>query len=309
MGIHTNAALTIKQRKEVKRLHEQEGLSIRKLAARFGVNNSCIQRWVGRDSPLDLSTAPKKKPSGLSKQQKEAIIHYRSENPKAGARTITWALSEEYGPMSHATISRFLRSQGLTRLRPKKPKEIKPLKVGRHRLQMDIQQLPAIRGGKSFEYKISIIHMATRMKYSEIHDRVTAQTVAKAVKNALAHMPPFFLIWTDNAWEFTMKYTKWKDTRKTALDKLLDEWGFIHALIPKGKPWRNGIVERVHRTDNENLFHAIRFSSSEDRKYQLWLWDRQYNFNRPHQGLGGKTPADKFIEMFPIHANARMLMS
>ena len=105
-----------------------------------------------------------------------------------------------------------------------------------------------------------------------------------------------------------MKYTKWKDTRRTALDKLLDAWGFIHALIPRGKPWRNGIVERVHRTDNENLFHAIRFSSSEERRYQLWLWERHYNFNRPHQSLGGKTPVEKFCEMFPLHAKACMLM-
>jgi hypothetical protein len=105
-----------------------------------------------------------------------------------------------------------------------------------------------------------------------------------------------------------MKYTKWGEGRRTALDKLLDEWDFIHALIPKGQPWKNGIVERSHRTDNENLFTALVFSSSEERRYQLWLWEREYNFNRPHQGLGGMTPCDKFIEMFPIHAKARMLM-
>lgn len=105
-----------------------------------------------------------------------------------------------------------------------------------------------------------------------------------------------------------MKYTKWKDTRRAALDKLLDGWGFIHALIPKGQPWRNGIVERVHRTDNENLFRAMEFSSSEERRYQLWLWDRHYNFERPHQGIEAKTPVEKFMEMFPIHATSRMLM-
>jgi transposase InsO family protein len=104
-----------------------------------------------------------------------------------------------------------------------------------------------------------------------------------------------------------MKYTKWGDSRQTALDKLLGEWGFIHALIPKGQPWRNGIVERSHRTDNENLFMEMSFSSSEERRYQLWLWERYYNFNRPHQGLAGITPAQKFMEMFPLHAKSRML--
>lgn len=105
-----------------------------------------------------------------------------------------------------------------------------------------------------------------------------------------------------------MKYTKWGDDRKTALDKLLEEWKFIHALIPKGKPWKNGIVERSHRTDNENLFKVMTFNSSEERKYQLWLWERYYNFCRPHQGIYPLTPADKFIELFPMHARSRMLM-
>ncbi len=105
-----------------------------------------------------------------------------------------------------------------------------------------------------------------------------------------------------------MKYTKWKNSRKTHLDKLMDEWGFIHALIPKGEPWWNGIVERSHRTDNENLFDAMKFSSSEERRYYLRLWDGYYNFHRPHQSLGGLTPAEKFKELFPSHARARMLM-
>lgn len=100
-----------------------------------------------------------------------------------------------------------------------------------------------------------------------------------------------------------MKYTKWKETRKTALDKLLGEWGFIHALIPKGQPWKNGIVERAHRTDNENLFNARIFKSSEERRYFLWHWERHYNFHRPHQGLDGLTPFQKFCSMFPIHSS------
>lgn len=192
MKLHANAALTLKQREEVKKLHK-EGLSYREIAERFGVNLSTIVRWIHRDSPLDLSSAPKKRRSALDNKQKEAILEYRKENPDAGARTIATVLAEEYGAMSHATISRFLREKRLTAPPQRKErKEREPLKVGKHRLQMDIQRLPAIRGGEKFEYKITIIHMATRMKYSEIHPSVTSETVAQAVRNALSHMPPFF---------------------------------------------------------------------------------------------------------------------
>ena len=192
MKLHANAALTVNQRKEVKKLHQEKGLTYKKLAERFGVNVSTISRWARRDSPLDLSTAPKKRRSGLTKEQKETILKYRNENREAGGKTIASVLGGEYGPMSHATISRFLKDEGFTRPPKKKTMKTEPLKVGRHRLQMDIQTLPAIKGEEGFEYKITLIHMATRMKYSEIHPKITAETVARAVRNALGHMPPFF---------------------------------------------------------------------------------------------------------------------
>jgi len=116
------------------------------------------------------------------------------------------------------------------------------------------------------------------------------------------------LVWTDNGWQFTLKYTKYKDTKKGDLDKLLSEWGFIHALIPKGSPWYNGIVERSLRTDNDNLFHRVQFVDSEDRRYQLWLWERYYNYDRPHQGLKGQKPMARFQELFPLHARLCMTM-
>ena len=193
MKLHGNAALTINQRREVKRLHDEERWSYRKLAKKFGVNVTTISRWVRRDSPLDLSTTPRKQKSGLSQEQKEAIKQYKKENPKAGARTIATVLGRQFGHICHSTISLFLKAEGLGNPPlTKKEREKQPLKVGKHRLQMDFQILPAIRGKEGFEYKITIIHMATRMKYSEIYQEMTSEVATQALKNALAHLPPFF---------------------------------------------------------------------------------------------------------------------
>ena len=191
MKIHSNAALTISQREEVSKLH-REGLSIRALADRFRVNPTTIQRWATRGSPLDLTSAPKRRRDALSEEQKAAVKQYRQDHPEAGARSIASVLGEEYGKMSHATISRYLESEGLTHTAEKRAREGKPLKVGKHRLQMDIQRLPSVAGGHKFEYKITIIHMATRIKYSEIHPKMNSKVVAQTVERAVAHMPPFF---------------------------------------------------------------------------------------------------------------------
>ena len=192
MKIHANAKLTVRQRLEVKRLHEEEGLSYRELARRFDVDQATIWKWIKRESPLDLSSAPKRRHTALSEEQKKAIRSYREANPRAGPITIAAILGPTHGKMSQATIGRFLKDEGLTSPRKKRKKTVQPLNVGRHRLQMDIQQLPAIEGGEKFEYKVTIIHMATRMKFSDIYPEINSDIVVQALQKALAHMPPFF---------------------------------------------------------------------------------------------------------------------
>jgi hypothetical protein len=76
-----------------------------------------------------------------------------------------------------------------------------------------VQQLPAVAGGHSFEYKVSLIHLRTRLKYSEIHPQCTSAVVADVVERALPRLPPFFQVWTDNAMIFTMKYSAHPDHR------------------------------------------------------------------------------------------------
>lgn len=157
---------------------------------------------------------------------------------------------------------------------------------------MDWQQLPAIEGGSGFAYKISIIHMSTRIKYSEIHDNYDTQRLADFLQQALCRLPPFYVVFTDNHMAFTMKYS-YHPERKTAFTLRAESLDIIHALIEKGKPWRNGIIERSNRTDNEALFKCKRFTCEEHRRYELRLWEMHYNRQRPHQGIGMMTPFER----------------
>lgn len=154
---------------------------------------------------------------------------------------------------------------------------------------MDWQQLPAVKGGQGFRYKISAIHMSTRIKYSEIMEDFKSKTLASFIQRAMDRLPPFYVIFTDNHMAFTMKYTQ-HPKRQTIFTKTVNALKIAHGLIPKGKPWRNGFIERSNRTDNEALFNQIQFKCEEDRKYQLRLWEMYYNRKRPHQGIHMKTP-------------------
>jgi hypothetical protein len=105
-----------------------------------------------------------------------------------------------------------------------------------------------------------------------------------------------------------MRFTAHPD-RKTRFEKfVVDEWGFIHGKSRPHCPWQNAMIERSHRTDNEELFNLIEFESPEERRYQLRLWEMWYNNHRPHQGLGGKTPMDVFKTDYQLHVVSRMLI-
>src|SRR4030042_223453 len=90
------------------------------LAARYRVTLSTIRRWIHRKSPLDVASGPHHPRPRLTPEQRAAIRRYREENPRAGARTIAAVLTKEYGPLSPATIGRFLKAEGWTRPREKK---------------------------------------------------------------------------------------------------------------------------------------------------------------------------------------------
>jgi transposase-like protein len=191
MKLHCQAALTLRQRQEVKRLHEEEKVSIRQLAKRFGVNPTTIQRWIKRASPLDKSTSPITTRTVVTAEYRNAVIDYRKEHPTHGPIRIAQELKAYFHRANRGTVLKILQEEGLTRpiKREKRPREGIP--VGHHRIQMDIQQLPAVEGGKGFEYKISAIHLRTRLKYSEIHPDRKSATVAGVLERALDLLPPF----------------------------------------------------------------------------------------------------------------------
>lgn len=188
--LHSNASLTIPQRIEVKRLFEIEKVSVSELAKRFCVAETTIRRWINRDSPFDKSSVPQHQKRKVTDDYRQAVIEYRQNNPTHGAKRIAFELKAAY-PIAHrGTVAGILQENGLTRP-PSREKTRWRIPVGKHRLQCDVQELPAIKGNQGFEYKISFIHLKTRWKYSEIHTDQKSETIAGVYRRALDNLPPF----------------------------------------------------------------------------------------------------------------------
>ena len=118
-----------------------------------------------------------------------------------------------------------------------------------------------------------------------------ATTAAAALEQALitrfgvlGRVPTPFLLRSDNGLVFTSRdYTR-----------LVRSYGLRQEFITPHCPQQNGMVERVIRTLKEQCVHRHRFESQQHATRVVGDWIQFYNYRRPHQALGMKTPAEAY---------------
>ena len=196
------------------------------------------------------------------------------------------------------TISEILKREGLVRkyrVKRVKYKYIKASLLPGELVEIDVKYVPGrIKGMQYFQY--TAIDRASRWRHLEIYDeQINVHSVL--FLDEVLHRAPFRIqaIKTDNHATFTNYYT---GTNKRsdllvkslhALDASCRERGIKHYLIDPGKPAQNGAVERSHREDQEKLYDEVPFTSAEDLRFRIRLWNMYYN-DLEHCGLDGKTP-------------------
>ena len=121
MGVHPNAALTIRQRQELQRLRRENGWTITRLASYFHVNRSTVFRWVQRTSAEDRSAAPTTHGRRIvTAAYQEAVLAYRHAHPTHGPQRIMYVIRDQFPTANPATIWRILHAAGLSHATPKK---------------------------------------------------------------------------------------------------------------------------------------------------------------------------------------------
>lgn len=146
-----------------------------------------------------------------------------------------------------------------------------------------------VRGrGLGYDYVHTAIDDHSRLAYAEIHDNERGSTAAGFLQRAIDFYATTGVrierIISDNALAYR---------RSIAFKNVLAAHSISQRFIKPHCPWTNGKVERLNRTLATEWAYARPYDSNTQRAAALPAWLDYYNLDRPHLGIGGKTPIDR----------------
>ena len=91
------------------------------------------------------------------------------------------------------------------------------------------------------------------------------------------------------------QYTNWRGT--TRFERELGKDRVKHIKSQAHHPMTLGKIERFWKTIYEEFLVRAQFGSFEEARERIRHWVQYYNHKRPHQGIGGLCPADRYFEI------------
>lgn len=313
---HRNARLTPFGRRLLVDRVVVHGWTPAAVADAASVSRATVYKWLRRYRDLglagleDRSSAPARCPTRLPQRDVDRILRARRRR-KVGPHV----LAAELG-ISRSTIYAVLRRHGMSRLAWMD----RPTGVTIRRYQMsrpgelvhiDVKKLGRIpagggwrkRGrdeigsrstGQGYDYIHSAVDDYSRLAFSQIRGDEKGDTCANfliAAAQAFADLGIVVeRVMTDEARSYT---------DSAAFKSACRQRGIRHVTTGPYRPRINGKVERFNRTLAEEWAYAKLYKSNTARSsaFYRWLWN--YNHNRPHTALKGKSPMDNLFNKVP----------
>ena len=204
---------------------------------------------------------------------------------KLGARRILNELLRLHGArLSLATIHKVLtqhRVRPLSRRR-RRPRPTHYAKaIPGERVQLDTCKIARRR----FQY--TAVDDCTRYQVLGLFPARNAVFTLQFLERLVEETPfPIQRVQTDRGREFFA----------TAVQTRLAALGIKCRPFRPASPHLNGKVERAQKTDLDEFWSTVDVSDR-DLVLRLAEWQHHYNWERPHGGLGGKTPMERYFEL------------
>lgn len=233
----------------------------------------------------------------LPEEVQKLIVDYRQEHPDHGFRRIQDELKKKHlVVVTRKQIRTVLKEHGLLEVLDSSFDRKEPAKGTRRfeagyrgeMYQMDVTYVYIT--GIPVLYLIVILDDHSRFCVAAdlCHDQ-KGSTLIEVLHNAIVrHGKPGKLL-TDQGRGF---YT-WSMER-TAFEHYLDDMRIEHIVSEPHSPQSQGKVERLIQTIKKELIQKVQFSGYQDARRGIEDYIHSYNFERPHQGIAGALPSDRF---------------
>jgi transposase InsO family protein len=291
------------------KLHLEEGFSLRAVCEELGLNTKTLWDWVKRyresgDEGLrsrlgsDGSGKPK-----IPQAVKQKIVAIKTEHPGFGVKRIAQVLQRVFFlRASRETVRRTLHRQNLVssptqvRRSPPKPRFFER-STPNQMWQSDIFTFHL--GGKN-AYVIGFMDDYSRYLVGcDLFRSQSAENVLEVYRRAVGEFGVPKEVLTDQG----RQYTNWRGKTRFELELQKDR---VHHIKSRAHhPMTLGKIERFWKTIWEDFLVRAKFESFESGRERVRLWVKHYNHQRPHQGIGGLCPADRF---FAIDKELRAVM-
>ena len=277
----------------------------------FGISKSVFYRWKNRfsSSKKDLTSLESvtSKPHTVRSETIDyeivsRILKLKDKYKRWGKHKILVLLLVETPgiKISESSVGRVLKRRGLVNMygagakgRKKSNIYIQKLRASRedrdlspgHEVQVDVKYY---RVETYWYYRFVAIDTKTRIKFQVVYGSKTA-SIGETFLKELERLFPFPIegYQTDNGSEFLREFHAWiEDNHRNHY--------FSYAYTPQ----MNGRVERVIKTDSEEFWDFEDPDANLEELNRLAReWDYVYNYIRPHQALGDKTPMQYYASI------------
>lgn len=271
----------------------RSGWSTRKVAKHFGYSQAAIVQWVKR-APQDprsviptRSSRPHHHPKEISPEIAAAIRAYRERCHGRCAIFLHHLLTHDGYEVSLSSVKRTLHREGMTRFSKWKKWHQYPPRPTPARPGM-LVEIDTIHDGAPEErlYLYTLLDVCSRWAYAVPSVAINTHRSLRFVDRAKTISPfSFQTLQSDHGSEFSKWFTK-----------RIMERGMAHRHSRVRTPNDNAHLERFNRTIQDECIARIPRSLTGWRK-ELPEYLRYYNHERPHMGLGMKTPVQKLAEV------------
>lgn len=294
---------TFDQRKAAVEAYLKSGMTFTDFAKVYGCSVMSICTWTKiyiEKGPQALDTEPINKYRGrkpIPDSLKNEITQVKIENPKFGLRKVRDFLMRFKGvKVSHKTVGKTLKENDIPLLPILKKKKRSSDKIRRFERavpmqlwQSDITSYVLTRHSQRVYLTVFLDDHSRYVVAWNLQLRQTNDLVIEALLGGIQKFGKPEEVLTDQG----RQYFAWRG--RSDFRKLLDKEGISHVVSRSHHPQTLGKCERLWETIKNELWDRAKPQELTEARERLKHFFNHYNHFRPHQGLDGMTPADRFF--------------